>query len=97
MSVFGITPGQVAQIAADWKTCGASIADVRVTPPPGGSTSRVVAACVEFCAQARRTATTEADRLTGLGDALSRFDALTSESDRASASALGVASAKGPR
>lgn len=97
MSNFGITPGQVAQIAADWRSGGETLAAERLSPPTGSSSSRVVAACAAFCAAASTATKADADRLTALGDALARFDALTEESDRASAAALGTASAGGPR
>ncbi|MDR2279755.1 MAG: hypothetical protein LBE07_02740 [Gordonia sp. (in: high G+C Gram-positive bacteria)] len=97
MSNFGITPGQVAQIAADWRAGGETLSAGRLSPPAESGTSRVVAACAAFCAAAWKATTADADRLTALGDALARFDALTVESDRASADALGTASGGGPR
>ncbi|WP_336683041.1 MULTISPECIES: hypothetical protein [Bacillati] len=97
MSKFGITPGQIAQIAADWRVGGETLSEERLVPPTGSGTSRLVAACAEFCSAASKTTTADAHRLTALGDALARFDALTEESDRASAAALDTASRGGPR
>ncbi|QRY63170.1 hypothetical protein JVX90_02685 [Gordonia sp. PDNC005] len=97
MSNFGITPGQVAQIAADWRAGGEALSAERPSPPTGSGSSRVVAACATFCSAASKATTADANRLTALGDALARFDALTEESDRASAAALSTASVGGPR
>ncbi|MGO3328038.1 hypothetical protein [Gordonia sp. (in: high G+C Gram-positive bacteria)] len=94
---FGITPTQVAQIVADWRELGDEIVRTRLPDPPQTSTSRTVAAAAIASAKAAMVSSADGLRLIALAEALAKFTALSQESDRASAAAIGDVTREGVR
>ncbi|MCF8589872.1 hypothetical protein [Gordonia liuliyuniae] len=97
MAGFGITPAQIAQIAADWRELGSVIVETRLDDPPASSTSHTVAAAAIATVKAKTVSATDGLRLVALADALARFNALSQESDAASADAIGDATRESVR
>ncbi|WOC11513.1 hypothetical protein [Gordonia sp. MP11Mi] len=91
MAGFGITPARIAQIAADWREFGGGIVETQLADPPASSTSHTVRATAIASVKAKTVSAADGLRLVALADALARFNALTQESDAASADAIGDA------
>ncbi|MCF8604976.1 hypothetical protein L5I01_16600 [Gordonia sp. HY442] len=89
MADFGITPTQIAQIVADWRELGDEIVRTRLPDPPASSTSRTVAAAAIAGTKAAAVSSADGLRLIALAEALAKFNALSQESDTASAATIG--------
>lgn len=89
MADFGITPAQIAQIAADWRELGGGIVQTRLPDPPPSSTSLTVRAGAIVGVTASRVSAADGRRLLALADALATFNALSQESDSAAADVIG--------
>ncbi len=93
MAGFGITPAQIAQIAAVWRQQGDALDGITLNIPPHGRSGSAVRAVRTFCLRATVVSGADAARLIALGEALDAFSARSQESDRSAAVGIAAASA----